>query len=152
LRSVLHPPAIRPAAADDLPGIRHLLESNRLPTADLDRSLPVFFVACDGAALVGAGGLEVHGDSGLLRSVVVVDRLRGTGLGRALVDAVETEARRRDLSELVLLTETAADFFARLGYARIERERAPVAIRDSAEFTTLCPQSAVCMWKRLDVR
>jgi len=152
LRSALQSPAIRPATAADLPGIRQLLEGKRLPTADLEHSLPVLFVAQDGPMLVGAGGFEVHGESGLLRSVVVADRLRGTGLGRALVESVEAAARQRGLRELVLLTETARDFFARIGYVDIARESAPEAIRSSAEFRSLCPQSARCMSKRLDVR
>ena len=152
LRSALQPLAIRQAGAEDLPGIRRLLEDNRLPTEDLEHSLPVLFVAWDGTILVGAGGFEVHGASGLLRSVVVADRLRGTGLGRTLVESVEGAARQRGLQELVLLTETARDFFARLGYADIARDSAPEAIRKSAEFKSLCPQSARCMSKRLAVR
>jgi N-acetylglutamate synthase-like GNAT family acetyltransferase len=103
------------------------------------------------AGLAGAGGLEVRGDAGLLRSLVVAEGLRGTGLGRALVEAVEAVARRRGLQELVLLTETAHEFFARLGYAAILRDEAPAAIRGSAEFRSLCPQSARCMRKKLDV-
>ncbi len=152
LRAALQPPAIRPATAEDLSGIRRLLEGNRLPTADLEYSAPILFVAWDGPVLVGVGGFEVHGGSGLLRSLVVADRLRGTGLGRTIVESVEAAARQRGLRELVLLTETARDFFARLGYADIARDRAPEAIRKSAEFESLCPQSARCMSKRLDVR
>jgi homocysteine S-methyltransferase len=152
LKSALQPLAIRPANASDLPEIRRLLEGNRLPTADLSQSLPVMFIARDGPTLVGAGGFEVHGDAGLLRSVVVADRLRGTGLGRALVASVEAAARQQGLGALVLLTETARDFFARLGYVDIARETAPEAIRNSAEFTSICPQSAHCMSKQLDLR
>lgn len=151
LSKALHAPAIRPAAATDLPAIVRLLEAGRLPTADLPASHPVFLVAVGHDGLAGAGGLEVHGDAGLLRSVVVAQELRGTGLGRALVEAVEAAARQRGLRELVLLTETARDFFAKLGYADIGRDQAPEAIRASAEFRSLCPQSAACMRKRLDV-
>jgi N-acetylglutamate synthase-like GNAT family acetyltransferase len=151
LSKALRAPAIRPAAAADLPAIHRLLEAGRLPTRDLPESRPEFLVAAGDAGLVGAGGLEVHGDAGLLRSLVVAEDRRGTGLGRALVDAVEAAARRRGLRELVLLTETAHDFFARLGYADIARDEAPAAIRGSVEFRSLCPQSARCMRKRLDV-
>jgi N-acetylglutamate synthase-like GNAT family acetyltransferase len=134
-----------------MPGIHRLLESGKLPTRDLPESRPDFLIAASDSGLVGAGGLEIHGDAGLLRSLVVAEDRRGTGLGRALVDAVEAAARRRGLRELVLLTETAHDFFARLGYADIARDEAPAAIRGSAEFRSLCPQSAACMRKRLDV-
>lgn len=151
LSKALRAPAIRPANAADMPEIRRLLEAGRLPTGDLPESQPEFLVAEGAAGLAGAGGLEVHGDAGLLRSVVVAEGMRGTGLGRALVEAVEAAARQRRLRELVLLTESAHDFFARLGYGDIARDEAPAAIRGSAEFRSLCPQSACCMRKRLDV-
>ena len=104
---------------------------------------------CDGAEIVGVGGLEIHGEFGLLRSVVVADRLRGQGIGKTLVDAVEASARNRGVASLLLLTETAADFFGRLGYSEIARVDVPQRIRNSAEFRDLCPQSARCMIKRI---
>ncbi|MGH8242543.1 MAG: arsenic resistance N-acetyltransferase ArsN2 [Steroidobacteraceae bacterium] len=141
--------AVRDAKQHDLREIRELLGRHALPTADLDSSQVHFVVARDGAALVAAGGLEIHGSAGLLRSIVVADRHRRSGLGRALVSHVETLARRRGVEELVLLTESAGAFFARLGYTDIARDRAPESVRDSAEFKSLCPLSARCMQKRL---
>jgi amino-acid N-acetyltransferase len=143
-------PAIREARDADLPEIRALVERCALPTSDFDRSRPWFVVAREGAALVGAAGLEVHGATGLLRSVVVADDRRGAGLGRRLVESLEAAARQRGLDELVLLTETARDFFAGLGYGDIDRADAPEAVRHSEEFAALCPQTARCMLKRLD--
>ena len=142
--------AMRAAEARDMDEIRQMLERNGLPTADLDSSRPFFLVARQGATLLGAAGLEAYGTTGLLRSIVIADGQRGTGVGRGLVESIETAARQRGLRELVLLTETARDFFAKLGYADIARERAPAAVRESAEFRSLCPQSASCMAKRLD--
>ncbi len=142
--------AMQEADTGDLDEIRRLLERNGLPTADLDRSQPFFLVAREGETLLGAAGLEVYGATGLLRSIVVADSQRGKGLGRGLVDSIEKAARKKGLQELVLLTETARDFFATLGYADIARDRAPAAVRESAEFRSLCPQSASCMSKRLD--
>ena len=98
---------IRPGTDADLPEIRRLLELGGLPTADLDTARPRFVVAIEGAMLVGAAGLEIFGATGLLRSVVVVNARRGAGLGRALIESVESAARQRGLDELVLLTETA---------------------------------------------
>jgi amino-acid N-acetyltransferase len=141
--------SLREARDSDLPEIGELLERSGLPTSDLDRSRPWFVVAREGAVLVGAGGLEVHGATGLVRSIVVADGRRRGGLGRALVEFVEAAARQRGLGELVLLTETARDFFARLGYVDIDRNEAPPTVRESAEFKSLCPQSANCMRKNL---
>lgn len=144
--------AIRAAVDSDMHVIRQLLSSNRLPTSDLGDSRPEFFVTCEGAEIVGVGGLEIHGQVGLLRSVVVADRVRGQGIGRSLVEAVEASARDRGMASLLLLTETAADFFGRLGYSEIARNEVPQPIRNSAEFRMLCPQSARCMIKHLTNR
>ena len=140
---------VRAAVDGDMRGIEELLRGSRLPTTDLADSRPEFLVACEGPEIIGVGGLEIHGDVGLLRSVVVVDRLRGHGIGRILVDAVEASARDRGVASLLLLTETAADFFGRLGYSEIARDDVPQGIRNCAEFRQLCPQSARCMIKRL---
>ncbi|MGH8203880.1 MAG: arsenic resistance N-acetyltransferase ArsN2 [Steroidobacteraceae bacterium] len=142
--------AVRDAQERDLREIRELLDRNALPTADLDSSRVHFVVAYGGAELIGAGGLEIHGSTGLLRSIVVADRKRLSGLGRAIVRSVEARAGRLGVDTLVLLTETAGAFFARLGYADIERDCAPGTVRDSAEFKSLCPLSARCMLKRLE--
>lgn len=149
LGAALHPPAIRPATAADHAGILALLEAGALPVEDLRAKPPWFAVAQEGPALVGAAGLESYGDVGLLRSVVVAGRYRGTGLGKALVAAVESEARERGLHQLVLLTETAAAFFAKSGYADVARDALPRSILASAEFRYLCPQSARCLSKSL---
>jgi amino-acid N-acetyltransferase len=50
---------------------------------------------------------------------------------------------------LYLLTTTAAAFFARHGYETVERDTVPARIRGTTEFDDLCPDSAVCMRKRL---
>jgi homocysteine S-methyltransferase len=140
---------VRTAVEGDMQAIQDLLSGNRLPTSDLADSRPEFFVACEGTEIVGAGGLEIHGEVGLLRSVIVADRLRGQGTGRRIVEAIEASAQKRGMASLLLLTETAADFFGQLGYSEIARDDVPQRIRNSAEFRTLCPQSARCMIKRL---
>lgn len=118
--------------------------------ADLTAAhLKDFLVAERSGSVTGAVGLEPYGSSGLLRSLVVSPAIRGHGSGTRLVDALETRARELGITELWLLTTTAADFFARLGYAPAERDRAPEAIKDTAEFKSLCPSSAVCMVKTL---
>jgi len=71
------------------------------------------------------------------------------GLGQALVARAEDDARAEGVQQLVLLTETAQLFFSRLGYRLIERSAAPEQLRQSAEFRSLCPVSAVCMAKNL---
>ena len=140
-------PVFRDATADDREAISSLLRAASLPVADLASAPVRFLVADDARGLAGVVGLERHGDAALLRSLAVRDDQRGHGLGAALVDAVERLARREGVRELVLLTTTAAPFFAARGYAAIDRAEAPAAVQASAEFRTICPASATCLRK-----
>lgn len=140
---------IRPAAATESVAIRELLASAGLPVDDLDTSTIEWWVADREGELAGVVGLERHGQAGLLRSLAVNDRIRGGGLGRRLVERIELHARSQGLSQLVLLTQTASNFFSRLGYERVERQTIPAAVRDSAQFRSICPASAACMRKYL---
>ena len=142
-------PALRPATEADAAAIRVLLEASDLPTGDLTESRVEFVVACADADVIAAGGLERCDASGLLHSVVVSERWRGAGLGGAIVAYLEARARELALGELVLLTQTAVEFFARRGFRVIARSDAPVPVQHSEEFRLLCPQSAVCMMKAL---
>ena len=86
----------------------------------------------------------------LLRSVVITPTARGTGAGGHLVRAIEAEARADGAASLWLLTQSAAPFFTKAGFAPAERASAPPVIRDSAQFQGLCPASAALMRKPLD--
>lgn len=142
-------PYRRPGAEDFAP-LRSLLAECGLPNADLTlASLAHFRVARDGSRLVAVAGLTRLGQIGLLRSVAVAPAHRGRGLASGLVETLEQEARRLGLTALYLLTDSAEDFFTRRGYAPLPRDEAPAAVRDNAEFTRLCPASALCMRKAL---
>lgn len=142
---------VRPAAAGDLPAVRGLLAAAQLPPDGLEDQFPAAFAVAEQAGtVVGAAGVETHGDDGLLRSVVVDVALRGRGLGERLTLERLAWARQRGLASVWLLTTTAAAFFPRLGFAPSERAAAPEALRKSKEFTGACPASAVC--QRLDLR
>jgi amino-acid N-acetyltransferase len=65
------------------------------------------------------------------------------------VSELERLAQAGEIKRLVLLTQTAADFFARQGFRTIERSSAPEDIQASEEFRSLCPSSAICMAKDL---
>ena len=142
-------PRVTPASSEDLSAIRALLERAALPTSDLESSRPEFAVIREGGQVVAAGALQRFGSAALLRSVVVAPDRRGSGLGQAIVDELERAAKAAQVSRLVLLTQTAAEFFARCGYRTIERDAAPEAIQRSEEFLALCPSSAICMAKSL---
>jgi amino-acid N-acetyltransferase len=98
----------------------------------------------------GFGGLEVYGRDALMRSVVTMPPLRGRGVGAAIVTALEAEARLAKCSAVYLLTTSAQALFEKLGYAKLERAQAPAGIRATSQFSSLCPDSAALMLKRLD--
>jgi amino-acid N-acetyltransferase len=136
---------VRPASASDLEAIGRLLEEAELPTAGAEEFLSNFVVAEADGRLLGVAGLEVHDRDGLLRSVAVSAASRGLGLGDRLTRRILDEAGRRGLRRVYLLTTTAADYFPRHGFQRIDREQASPEVKQSVEFREACPASAVAM-------
>ena len=55
------------------------------------------------------------------------------------------QARSENLQALYLLTNTAERFFTKLGFEQINRQAAPVTMQNTTEFSSLCPDSAICM-------
>jgi amino-acid N-acetyltransferase len=106
-------------------------------------------VARDGQHLVGSAGLECYGTVALLRSVAVAPHLRGKRLGEQLVLAALDLADERGIDAVYLLTETAQGFFPRFGFTAIGRSEVPLALHESAEWTTACSSTAQAMAKRL---
>jgi len=144
-------PSIRRSRAQDLEAVRLLLSEAGLPTADLS-SAPGLrcWVLEAGVAVVGVIGLECSGNGGLVRSLTVAQPYRAQGWGRELLAALEREACALGIRQLVLLTETAEGFFAARGYAAIDRCYVPGELKESEEFRSLCPASAICMTKSLE--
>ncbi len=126
-----------------------LLAAENLPTADLPINLANFRVAVQNSKIMGAIGLEIYGDYGLLRSLAVLPAFRSKGVARHLVRDIEIMAHKKSLKEIYLLTETAPDYFARKGYEIIPRINVPEAVQRSSEFSYACPQSAIVMKKTL---
>src|SRR5690348_14849185 len=136
---------LRPAEIADLPAIESLLSAANLPLAGVAESLPGFVIAESGGAIVGTAALEVCCDNALIRSVAVAPEWRSRGLGRALVTRVIANAEANGLRALYLLTTTAEHYFPSFGFQRITRGEVPADIRDTEEFATACPESAVVM-------
>jgi len=144
---------ITPFDARDEVGLGVLLQTSDLSTEDITpEMLEHFLVAHAGKMLVGAAGVDVLGEAGLLRSVAVDEAHRGTGLGKQLVEAAEAHAREAGVRELYLLTVTAEGFFTGLGYRTITREQAPAGVAATEQFSVLCPSSSRFMVKALVAR
>ena len=103
----------------------------------------------DGEKIIGTAGLEIFEDCALLRSVSVIKEEQGKGYGKLINGEIEKYVKESGINCLYLLTTTAKDFFDKQGYCVIKREESPEALRQTAEFTSLCPASAVVMKKRI---
>lgn len=143
------------ANTDELDRVESLLKANDLPFEDVREKPASFFLARAGAEesgetrVVGVGGIERYGSSGLLRSVVVEESMRSQGYGTVLCDRLEECAQSEGMQTLYLLTTTAPAFFEGRGYEEISRDDAPPRVQETAEFSELCPDSATCMKRKL---
>ena len=144
---------IENAEASDFPAIAALLRETNLPPDDIERYLDGFLVARGSEAatghdtLLGSVGLEIYEESALLRSLAVHPDFQGNGLGTRLVNGITQIARDRGITRLYLLTDTAEDFFKRLGFKLVSRDEVPEEVKQSIEFTTLCTESPSFMKK-----
>lgn len=124
-----------------------LLAAEKLPVADLPDTLDNFVVAIEAAVVVGVAGLEIYGNYGLLRSLVLTADYRSKGIAAKLLGRIEALAASNALMEIYLLTETAPGYFEGKGYRKIIRASVPAEVQRSSEFTHVCPQSASAMKK-----
>ena len=116
------------------------LEAAALPTNDLI-SEPFRYFTSDELAWGGVGA----GKDALLRSLVVLPNARGHGLGVVVTQGLIEHAKQAGAERIWLLTTSAADFFAKLGFRIVDRAEAPPAIAQSRQFAGLCPNSATLM-------
>ena len=133
----------------DLDIIVELLSSVGLPAEDVGLHLDSFIVARHGKKMAGVVGVQLYGADALLRSLAVYPEARGRGIARQLSRRIVASAQRRGAKRLYLLTTTIEGLCEKWGYRKIDRKNVPEAIRSTAEFKSLCPSTAVCMYKEL---
>jgi len=102
------------------PGATHF----SLSTAQVETGEGAFFVAYLDEAAIGCGAIRrLDETTAELKRMYVVPSLRSRGIGRALVDALEQEARQLGLKRVVLETGTrltaAVRLYEGMGYTRI---------------------------------
>jgi amino-acid N-acetyltransferase len=137
------------ATIADFDAIFRLLSDSSLPAADLKDHVEAFTLAKLDGSIVGTVGVELYGEVALLRSLCVAAPHRSRRIGADLVSAVTSRALSSGVRELYLLTTDAAPYFANLGFAQVQRDQVPLAIRNTAQFSGLCPSSAVCMCRTI---
>ncbi|MGN6147634.1 MAG: GNAT family N-acetyltransferase [Rhizomicrobium sp.] len=119
------------------------LEAAHLPTDDLAEGNARYYAMQGGAF----GGIVNVGGVAMLRSMIA--KTRGNGDGTKLLDAMLRQAKADRFEEAWLLTNTAEGFFAKHGFERMDRKAAPEALKQTRQFSSLCPDSAALMRRRL---
>ena|ERR1700730_4485339 len=140
---------IRPAMPNDYEDVCRLLATENLPTSDLPKELPDFFVIFKDNKIIGSIGLEVYGAAALLRSMIVLTDYRGKGTASLLVNQLISHAKAKGIRKLYLITNTAEKYFERKGFEKIERTQVDAPVLVSREFNGLCPASSTLMMKRI---
>jgi amino-acid N-acetyltransferase len=138
------PPGVTLASTRSLGEVKALLAECRLPTDDI-RDDATFILAYANETLCGTVGMESFGDIGLLRSVAVRPAWRRQGIARAMCDEIIRRAPAAGVRRVCLLTTDAQAFFRGLGFAEVPRDALAAAIRQTAQFRELCPQTATAM-------
>lgn len=144
-------PAVRtrPATLADVPGLQALIApwvatGDLLPRSeyDLSRHIKEYHVAATPAGdVVGSVALKIYSPrlAELGALAVRVDQ-QGGGLGKALCEAVLSEARALGVREVFALTRKPL-FFLRQGFMMAEREHFPMKVwADCAK----CPRQNAC--------
>ena len=146
---VLNSPALKIAVSEtERQEAINLLQQHGLPVSDIDDD-KLLYLLMDGEKIIGTAGLEIFEDCALLRSVSVIKEEQGKGYGKVIIEEIEKYVKESGINCLYLLTTTAKDFFDKQGYCVIKREESPEALKQTAEFTSLCPASAAVMKKRI---
>jgi len=133
----------------DIQSIRELICSSGLPSSDVDGKAQKMFVAEFDQKIVAVGGIEIHGGIALVRSIAVAPEYRKSGIASNIYQLLEQYARSSEVEGLYLITESAMEYFQKFGFTELERETAPCLIKQTSQFSELCPSSATVMFKAL---
>ena len=99
-----------------------------LPRTEFEMSENIrdFSVAYDGNVLMGCGALHFYTPTTAeVRSLAVLPAAKQQGVGRAVLEALEAEARENGLEAIFAFTYVL-EFFRKLGFEEVERGELPL--------------------------
>jgi len=139
---------VRKASMQDIPALLELINSYAgqeimLARTELEMAENIrdFAVAFSGGELAGCGALHFYTPtSAEVRSLAVAPAKKRSGVGRAIVETLEQEARASGLEAIFAFTYEPG-FFRRLGFSEVERGDLPLkAWKDCMR----CPKFHCC--------
>ena len=139
---------VRKASMFDIPALLQLINNYAaqgimLPRTEFELSENIrdFTVLYSGIDLLASGALHFYTPtSGEVRSLAVTPGIQQRGLGRRIVEALETEAIENGLHAIFAFTYVA-EFFIKLGFHEVERGELPLKVwKDCLR----CPKFQCC--------
>lgn len=140
---------IQIAGQKNLTAVSHFLTKQNLPISDLLEENVSLYLAYDGQDLVATIGLEKYGKIGLLRSLAVKETFRNQQIADKMIKGLFEVCKSENIKMIYLLTTTAENYFLKKGFLPVEREVVPAVIRQTREFRSICPSSAVVMYREV---
>ncbi len=142
---------VRPARRGDMTEVRGLLERAGLPNEPArDDQYSGFFLLRNERGLTGTVALDVIAEDAILRALAVDLDARGIGYGWLLAEVAISEARRRGVRRIYLVTEFASDFFAaKFGFRVVDRSTISKHVVTHETFSR--PTSSGLVAMRLDL-
>jgi len=138
----------RNAKTSDTEGIKEFLNSNNLPSHDIDEHIQNFIVVVsENKQIVGVGGFESIGGIGMVRSIAVAPEARRKGIAKKVYMQLESMAYESGVKAFYLITESAVSYFTRLGFVPLSRQNVPKEIKSTKQFREICPTSATVMYR-----
>lgn len=109
----------RQAQTDDVPRMVELIARAHLPPLFIEEFLDGFIAAEQNGRLIACGGIEMYGDCGVIRSVVVDEAARGLGLGGTMAELLMAKGRAAGAADVYLFTGDALAFWAGYGFLEV---------------------------------
>ncbi|WP_124728503.1 GNAT family N-acetyltransferase [Staphylospora marina] len=127
---------VRRASEEDLFRVRRLLKEAGLNDRGIEPHIRHFFVVerpeTEGVPeMVGAVGMEVYGEFGLIRSFVLKRGPWNGKVGVQMMKFLMEYAKELKLSRVYLLAGASSSFFREWGFEETDRESLPEALQKS---------------------
>lgn len=137
------------AEKKDLTAVTEFLSANDLPVSDLTEENVQLYIASFDGEIVATIGLEKYRSMGLLRSLAVKSTFRNQELAGQMIKGFFSLCESENITDVYLLTTTADKYFSKKGFLQVQRESVPPVIRQTREFKSICPASAVVMHRKV---
>lgn len=124
---------IRPATEAEANYVRFRLKVVGMMWQDVNPVRSMFWVAEDGRDIIGFARLEFGLQGALLGSLYVEPEYRSSGLGRAIVKRLETEAYKRGRQQLHVFSTEKGEFFKSLGFEEVPVKHTVSLIGDTPQ-------------------